>query len=148
MLESDKSDNNPLMHIVAKLEADLETGIMDMYDEADASRTPQGTPESSDDITKELQAQPAARGVCKSSSDKDKDKEKARKAAFEPLLTPMQRRCIENLNKIPQLKKERAFFKNVRNTHAMIVCRDVKRFQFHEEGEGVLRHWADHFVLV
>ncbi|EIW79386.1 DUF676-domain-containing protein [Coniophora puteana RWD-64-598 SS2] len=123
MLESDKSDKNPLMHIVAKLEADLETGIMDMYDEADASRTPQGTPESSDDITKELQVQP-------------------------PLLTPMQRRCIDNLNKIPQLKKERAFFKDVRNAHAMIVCRDVKRFQFHEEGEGVLRHWADHFVLV
>ncbi|KAG1770717.1 putative serine esterase-domain-containing protein [Suillus occidentalis] len=66
---------------------------------------------------------------------------------YQPLLTPGQLQCIENLNKIPQLKKERAFFEGVRNSHAVIVCRDPKMFKHHLEGEGVLRHWADHFEL-
>ncbi|KIJ20914.1 hypothetical protein PAXINDRAFT_125466 [Paxillus involutus ATCC 200175] len=66
---------------------------------------------------------------------------------FQPLLTPVQLRCIENLNKIPQLKKECAFFTGVRNSHAMVVCRDPKKFKFHLEGEGLLRHWADQFEL-
>ncbi|TFK63409.1 DUF676-domain-containing protein [Pluteus cervinus] len=63
-----------------------------------------------------------------------------------PILTPLQRRIAANLNKLP-LKKELAFFPNVRNAHAVIVCRDIKRFELHKMGEGVVKHWANSFIM-
>ena len=51
------------------------------------------------------------------------------------------------LNALPQLKKELAYIPNVRNSHAIIIARDIKNFEFHKMGEGVLRHWADAFVM-
>ena len=48
---------------------------------------------------------------------------------------------------LPGLKKELVFIKQVRNSHAVIIARDVKRFPGHKDGEGVLRHWADHFIM-
>jgi hypothetical protein len=64
-----------------------------------------------------------------------------------PRVTPAQRRMAVNLNALPQLKKERAYIPDVRNSHATIVARDVQKFKFHKVGEGVLRHWADAFVM-
>lgn len=69
------------------------------------------------------------------------------KAHEHPILTPLQRKIIVWLNTLPELKKERAFFPNLRNAHAMIISRDVKRFEAHREGEDVIRHWANHLVL-
>ncbi|KAF8273138.1 putative serine esterase-domain-containing protein [Lactarius quietus] len=57
------------------------------------------------------------------------------------------RRMVAALNALPQLKKERAFITDVANTHGTIIARDVKNFEFHKIGEGVLRHWADAFIL-
>ncbi|KAI0295366.1 putative serine esterase-domain-containing protein [Multifurca ochricompacta] len=51
------------------------------------------------------------------------------------------------LNALPQLKKELAYITDVRNSHGAIVARDVKNFGFHKIGEGVLRHWANAFVM-
>jgi len=62
-------------------------------------------------------------------------------------ITPAQRRMVAALNALPQLKKERAFITDVANTHGTIIARDVKNFEFHKIGEGVLRHWADAFIL-
>ncbi|TFK29677.1 lipid particle protein [Coprinopsis marcescibilis] len=59
-----------------------------------------------------------------------------------PILTNHQRRLIGWLNTLP-LKKEFAFFPDVRNAHAMVISRDVKRFAAHKHGESVIRHWAD-----
>ena len=64
-----------------------------------------------------------------------------------PRITPAQRRMVAALNALPQLKKERAFIPDVKNTHGTIIARDVKNFEFHKIGEGVLRHWADAFIL-
>jgi hypothetical protein len=64
-----------------------------------------------------------------------------------PLVTPAQRKMVTALNALPQLKKERAYISDVSNTHATIIARDVQNFDFHKIGEGVLRHWADVFVL-
>jgi hypothetical protein len=80
-------------------------------------------------------------------STKEKENERTKLPPYQPLLTSGQLQCIENLNKIPQLKKELSFFQGVRNSHAIIVCRDPKMFKHHLEGEGTLRHWADHFEL-
>jgi len=64
-----------------------------------------------------------------------------------PRITPSQRRMVAALNTLPQLKKERAHIPDVRNSHAAIIARDIKNFEFHKIGEGVLRHWADAFVM-
>jgi len=64
-----------------------------------------------------------------------------------PRITPAQRRMVAALNALPQLKKELAFITDVSNSHATIIARDVKNFEFHKIGEGVLRHWADAFIL-
>ena len=63
-----------------------------------------------------------------------------------PILTLNHKKIVNWLNLIP-IKKEIAYFPGVRNSHAMIMCRDVKRFEFHRQGEGVLRHWANSFIL-
>jgi len=64
-----------------------------------------------------------------------------------PRVTPAQRRMVAGLNALPQLKKERVYIPDVRNSHATIVARDIQNFEFHKIGEGVLRHWADAFVM-
>ena len=65
----------------------------------------------------------------------------------QPMITSEQKQMIAALNSLPQLKKYMAYFPNVRNAHGPIVCRDVKKYPHHKMGEGVLRHWADHFTL-
>jgi hypothetical protein len=64
-----------------------------------------------------------------------------------PRISTAQRKMVAALNSLPQLKKERVYIPNMRNSHATIVARDVTRFEFHKIGEGVLRHWADAFVM-
>jgi len=68
------------------------------------------------------------------------------KAKSHPVVTPLQRKIAKWLNQLP-LKKEVSFFPGVRNSHAIIISRDVRRFPIHKLGESVLRHWADHFVF-
>ena len=64
-----------------------------------------------------------------------------------PRATPVQRRMAVGLNALPQLKKERVYIPDVRNSHASIIARDIQNFDFHKIGEGVLKHWADAFVM-
>jgi hypothetical protein len=64
-----------------------------------------------------------------------------------PRVTPAQRKMAKFLNALPQLKKERAYIADIRNSHATIIARDMQNFEFHKIGEGVLRHWADAFVM-
>ncbi|KAJ3721366.1 hypothetical protein DFJ43DRAFT_1094831 [Lentinula guzmanii] len=76
-----------------------------------------------------------------------------------PLLTPLQRTICARLNTLPGLKKEIAFIDDslnptsqstkrsrktkavlipIRNSHAPIVSRDVRNFEHHRIGEGVV----------
>jgi len=69
-----------------------------------------------------------------------------------PRLTPLQLEMAKSLNQIPRLKKKLAYIdtgpEGVRiNSHAIIVSRDPKKFPIHEKGMGVVRNWADSFVL-
>jgi hypothetical protein len=59
-------------------------------------------------------------------------------------ITPAQSRMVAALNALPQLKKERVYMPDARNAHAAIIVRDVKSEKI---GEGVLRHWADAFLM-
>jgi len=65
----------------------------------------------------------------------------------ESLLTEEQQEMVRSLNAIPNLKKYRAFFTEVRNSHAIIISRDPHRFEVHEKGVEILRHWAERFEL-
>jgi hypothetical protein len=62
------------------------------------------------------------------------------------VLTPSQQQIAASLNTLP-IKKHLAYIENVLNSHALIVCRDVSRFEIHRVGEGVVRHWATSFIL-
>ena len=64
-----------------------------------------------------------------------------------PSVTPAQRKMAAQLNALPQLKKERVYIPDVRNSHEAIIARNIQNFEFHKIGEGVLRHWADAFVM-
>lgn len=63
------------------------------------------------------------------------------------LLTQEQENMVRSLNTIPNMKKYRVFFEEVRNSHAIIISRDPRRFEIHERGVEVLRHWAERFGL-
>jgi hypothetical protein len=61
-------------------------------------------------------------------------------------LSPVQHRIAASLNQL-SIKKHVAYIEAVTNSHAVIVCRDVNRFERHRVGEGVVRHWAASFHL-
>jgi len=65
----------------------------------------------------------------------------------QPVLRPSQHRMVVSLNALPKMKKHFAFIHPLTNAHGTIIARDVKQFEFHRRGEGVLRHLADHFEL-
>jgi hypothetical protein len=120
LLEKNAASNTTtrrLVDIMAELERDVEDAVVEMMDRSDP--------------------EPLSRTVVHDSS----------KAAQQAALTPLQVQLVHNLNALPQLEKERVFFPFVRNSHAVIVCRDAKRFSFNYAGEGGLKHWADHFYL-
>lgn len=77
---------------------------------------------------------------------KDSPKELKRDKSTQPYLKPIQYSIADSLNTLP-FEKVFAYFPDVTNSHAVVVSRDVQRFEFHRLGEGAIRHWADHFVL-
>ena len=68
-------------------------------------------------------------------------------AGDKSLLTEEQQKMVRSLNTIPNMKKYRAFFVEVRNSHAIIISRDARQFEIHEKGFEILKHWAEGFEL-
>ena len=66
--------------------------------------------------------------------------------AQQPILSPSHKKIVNWLNLLP-IKKNLAYFPGIRNSHGVIVSRDVERFEFHRQGEGLIRHWANSFIL-
>jgi hypothetical protein len=137
LLEKDTSKGQRLIHVMAQLEQDIENAVVNLVDDAGpVSDTP---PLSDIDTDTDTDT-----SLTKSN---DKGKSKSRPTPLQPILTPLQRKMVASLNSIPSLKKERAFIAGVRNAHAALVCRAVKWVPLHRIGEGVIRHWADNFIL-
>ncbi|KAJ7504406.1 DUF676-domain-containing protein [Mycena galericulata] len=118
LLENDESNREKLVHILARLERQVEDAVVDLIDN-DAAGEPMTEPERARESSSKKEA---------------------------VILTPVQRRIAALLNRLP-IKKEATYFPNTRNSHALIICRDVKNFESHRAGEGVLRHWADSFII-
>ena len=129
VLEKEESGVERLAHIVARLEREMEDAMVDMFD-GDGAET--AAPGSSSE---------------KPGSSSGKKKKGEEEPKDQPRLLEVQKRMVRWLNSLPGLKKELVFIKQVRNSHAVIIARDVKRFPGHKDGEGVLRHWADHFIM-
>jgi hypothetical protein len=127
LLENDATNTQKLIHILEQLERQVEDAVVDYIDDDDVDPA---TPDA------------AERGLVSSSKRKCRSKPPPE----QPIITPMQRKIAASLNRLP-IKKERAYFPDVRNSHAMIICRDVKNFEMHKRGEGIVRHWADSFIL-
>ncbi|KAJ3813703.1 hypothetical protein F5876DRAFT_62942 [Lentinula aff. lateritia] len=60
-------------------------------------------------------------------------------------LSAAQQRMVVDLNQLP-VRKHSTWIHPTRNSHAIIICREKDQFPGHALGEGVLRHWADHFT--
>lgn len=135
-LETDQSSVERLVDIIAKLEHDVESAVVNMIDDpGDAPSTANGSPSPELGLIK---ANPKTEQVAHTEGF-------ARPQYV--ILTDLQLRLVKLLNTLPNLKKELAFIHPVRNSHGPIICRDTTNFAFHKLGEGVLRHWADHFVM-
>ncbi|TFK51791.1 DUF676-domain-containing protein [Heliocybe sulcata] len=127
LLEKDESYTGRLVHLLSDVEQDVEDAMGGFM--ADPNLTPGSTASGEQNFEDQsLQAMQQS-------------------PSQYPILTPAQRARIASLNRLPGLRKERVFIDPTRNSHATIICRDVARFPFHKRGEGVIRHWADHFVL-
>jgi hypothetical protein len=176
LLEADASFSSRLIHAVAHMERDLEAAVVDMADQPSderlrdavqdpGSRFTSGTSTPGTEAaagmavsamtladTSALAATDPLASLSKlpsSSASLSKSKKSQAKASksLDPILLPVQLEMVENLNKLPDLKKRLVFIDPVMNSHATIVARDVKRFAWHQQGWGVIQCWADGFVL-
>ncbi len=64
----------------------------------------------------------------------------------QPKLTDVQKRMVEQLNRLP-LIKTLAYFHETRNAHALIVCRDADYFPEMRAGRNVVKYWSNVFVV-
>ena len=138
VLEKQESNTERLVHILGRIEREMEDAVVDMFDSPSLESVSSSGSEPAfvplGDTISRLDPQDGPRAA-------------AAKAAQKVTLSETQQRIIGWPNTLPGLKKELAFIHPVRNSHAVIISRDVKRFPGHRQGEGVIRHWADHFVV-
>ncbi|KIK66677.1 hypothetical protein GYMLUDRAFT_192639 [Collybiopsis luxurians FD-317 M1] len=72
--------------------------------------------------------------------------QKGKRKRSEIQLTASQRKMIADLNQL-SVRKHLAWIHPTRNSHAVIICREEDQFAGHALGKGVLRYWAEQFVL-
>ncbi|GBE86549.1 Putative lipase [Sparassis crispa] len=145
--EDEKSNTKRLVHALAKMELGMESAMVELIDD---SGTPSTTTSNLAISNPELGLGPPAltkEQTTASASTLHPDAVPPTPAEQQVVLTELQLRLVAWLNTLPNLKKELVFIHPVRNSHAVIISRDVKRFEFHKRGEGVLRHWADHLTI-
>ncbi|KAF9038479.1 putative serine esterase-domain-containing protein [Panaeolus papilionaceus] len=110
--ESQESQTERLVHVLADLEREMEEAVVDLIDNPDPSPSYQP----------------------------------AKKSRAHPIISATHVKIANWLNTLP-IQKELAYFPLVRNSHAMIVCRDMKRFEAHKQGLPVVHHWAGSLVI-
>ncbi|KAI0741678.1 DUF676-domain-containing protein [Daedaleopsis nitida] len=143
LLEKDQSNTERLVHILGRLEREMEGVVVDMFDSPGVSDAESPEPAFYPPASEQSRSQAGSK-ESSVSAPKSSAGEPAPKAVT---LSDAQRRIVTWLNTLPGLKKELAFIHPVRNAHAVVISRDVKRFPGHKQGEGVIRHWVDHFII-
>ena len=149
LLEGDeKRRENALVHAISKFEFEIEEAVISMMEDdrnAQLARPIDNSVEK-DDTSNRVLTVSEAREI-HSSSAANSGKGKAVSKDGQPTLSPSQLLMVQSLNSLPQMTKYKVYIDPTLNSHATIVSRDVKAFEFHKRGWGVLRHWADAFVL-
>lgn len=146
LLEKDRSSAGKLSTLLREMEHGIENVLVETVDDPgvdEATPTPamlstassSDTPQRSRPASPTLPANPspppagAAPGI-------------------QPDLLPVQLEIVASLNKLPDLRKYGVYFPNVGNSHGLIINRDAHRVpSLKRFGEGVLRHWVDHWEL-
>ncbi|KAF9071516.1 putative serine esterase-domain-containing protein [Rhodocollybia butyracea] len=153
-----------------KLERGFDNAVAEAINDPGTTTTARSSP-SPQDTTPLTSGSSTPAYTSSSSKPLSLDPESKSKSRDAPTFTPLQRTICVRLNSLPGLKKEIAFIdiidpasfatktneagksgkpqkpQKVRNSHATIVSRDVKSFEFHRIGEGVLRCWAEGLVV-
>lgn len=137
LLESQESYGERLVNAVAHMEKRVEDAVIDYIDETGTGAV--GEADTSGDSSSVKAATQSQLYIEAKSDDAE--------AQGQPGLTELQKKLVKSLNTIPRLKKELAYIHPVLNSHAVIIARDVKRFEHHKQGQGVLQHIADNFVM-
>jgi hypothetical protein len=130
-LEKDPSRSSSLIHLLRSIEKEVDDAVAGMLEAPPVTSETQLSDSETPSPTSERQI----------STPVTPD------TSSPPVLTETQHKIIASINSLPQLEKHFAFIHPVLNAHAVIISRDVKRFDAHRKGEGILRHWADRFEL-
>ena len=115
--EARNTGQQKLADTLAKLERDMEEAVVDLIEKPDLSP-----------------------------SIYQQRSQRSPRSCEQPIISPNHKKIVNWLNLLP-IKKEIVYLPQVRNSHPIIVCRDVGRSESHRKGEGVLRHWANCFIL-
>lgn len=140
LLESHESYRDRLAHAVAQMEKQVEDAVVDYMDDPGALAALASDPGTGSPSTATL-IEPQTIVETKV------DAGPSTVPVSGPSVTELQRRIVKSLNTLPRMKKELVYVHPVLNSHAVIIARDVKRFEHHKQGHGVLRHLADNFVM-
>lgn len=137
LLEKDESYSSRLVHTLGQIERQVEDTVVEMIDDSG-----EVVPSSASTLA----ASPALAADVGLSAAKGQEAKAATAEKPHVTLSPLQHKLVKWLNSIPQLEKELVWIDPVRNSHAVIIARDITRFPDQQIGEGVLRHWADHLA--
>lgn len=155
LLERDEHfQENALVHAFAKFESEMERVVIDAIEDSQGNDSEVRPSLGTNGHVSHADMKMKGNGVAQvsptvkvESHSKSNPADKRKPPSSQPKLSPAQHSMVEHLNAIPQLKKFMAYIDPMRNSHATIIARDVKNFEYHKRGWGVLRHWADGFVL-
>jgi hypothetical protein len=159
-LESDESFQHRLVNVLKQLDKGMENAIADLIEvegeqAGDGNDVPVVSPsQQATGNVKPVSISPPLSPAPKSLTQngeitedkKSCEERKDTKPSNGSTPSDIQIKLIDQLNALP-FNKYSAYFPGVFSSHAVIISRDVKKFKFHTQGEGVLKHWADHFIL-
>ncbi|KAJ3905587.1 putative serine esterase-domain-containing protein [Lentinula edodes] len=116
---------------LAQIFATLDHSMMDMLEQPTPNNTSTSTTPDTISTVAEVKTTPISR--------------KQPPTTITSNLSAAQQRMVVDLNQLP-VRKHLTWIHPTRNSHAIIICREKDQFPGHALGEGVLRHWADHFT--
>ena len=144
-IEDSESYQQRLIHIFSNLENRMENAMVGVAH--DVAEIGVNAPVSQEEQKTALAANSKLEANDSANSTANTKPPITSQAREKSLLTEEQEKMVRSLNAIPNMKKYRAFFTEVRNSHAILISRDPRRFEIHEKGVEVLRHWAERFEL-
>ncbi|KAF9649175.1 hypothetical protein BDM02DRAFT_3114100 [Thelephora ganbajun] len=140
-IEGSDSYQRRLIHIFSHIENRMENALVDV------AEIGINTPISQGEQISAVVANNEPKNVNSSSTAKAKPPLITSQARKKSLLTEEQGEMVRSLNTIPNMEKYFVFFTEVINTHGIIISRDPHRFEIHEKGVEILRHWSERFDL-